>query len=75
MAARVNAGASVVTSIIYPETGLAGVALAEHDIEEGRRTVPAVLGVLAELGLRKGTDEEYAAWIERSLADHVVPVA
>lgn len=74
-AARLNAGASVVTSIIYPETGLAGVALAEHGIEEGRRTVPAVLGVLEELGLRQGTDEEYAAWIERSRAAHVARAA
>ena len=69
-AARINAGASVVTSIIYPDTGFRGVANAELDVDEGLRTVGAVLGVLDELGLRQGTDDEYAAWIERCRAAH-----
>ncbi|MCX6363104.1 MAG: methylornithine synthase PylB [Actinobacteria bacterium] len=73
--ARLDAGASVVTSIIYPETGFCGVANAELDVDEGLRTVPAVLGVLAGMGLRQGSDEEYAAWIDGSRVARAVPVA
>ena len=74
-AARLDAGASVVTSIIYPETGFRGVANAELDVDEGLRTVPAILGVLEGMGLRQGSDEEYAAWIDASRAARGVPVA
>jgi methylornithine synthase len=72
---RINAGASVVTSIIYPETGFCGVANAELDVDEGLRTVPAVLGVLERMGLRQGSDDEYAAWIEHSRATRGVAVS
>jgi methylornithine synthase len=60
---RLNAGASVVTSIVPPTRGLAGVSQSELDIEEGYRTVEGVLPHLARLGLRAGTVDEYRAWL------------
>ena len=60
---RLNAGASVVTSIVPPTRGLAGVSQSELDIEEGHRTVEGVLPHLARLGMRAGTVEEYRAWL------------
>ncbi len=60
---RLNAGANVVTSIVPPIVGLAGVSQAELDIDEGRRTVAEVLPHLARLGLRSGTVTEYRAWL------------
>jgi methylornithine synthase len=60
---RLNAGANVVTSIVPPTRGLAGVSQSELDIEEGYRTVQGVLPRLARLGLRAGTVDEYRAWL------------
>jgi methylornithine synthase len=60
---RLNAGANVVTSIVPPTSGLAGVSQAELDIDEGLRTVAEVLPHLAGLGLRAGTAVEYRAWL------------
>ena len=60
---RLNAGANVVTSIVPPTVGLAGVSQAELDIEEGRRTVAGVLPHLARLGLRPGTVADYRSWL------------
>jgi methylornithine synthase len=69
---RLNAGANVVTSIVPPTVGLAGVSQAELDIDEGQRTVAGVLPHLASLGLRPGTVAEYRAWLA---AAHTRPEA
>lgn len=60
---RLNAGANVVTSIIPPDKGLAGVSQSYLDINEGFRTTRGVLPVLDELGLEPATAEEYMAWV------------
>lgn len=60
---RINAGANVVTSIIPPTAGLAGVAQSKQDIAEGYRTVAGVIPILAECGLQPATAEEYAIWV------------
>jgi len=60
---RLQAGANVVTSIILPQAGLAGVSQSSLDIEDGNRTVQAVRPVLASLGLESASPAEYAAWV------------
>jgi methylornithine synthase len=60
---RLEAGANVVTSIVPPTVGLAGVSQAALDIDEGRRTVEGVLPHLTRLGLRPGTVAEYRDWL------------
>ena len=70
---RLNAGANVVTSIVPPTVGLAGVSQAELDIDEGRRTVAGVLPHLARLGLRPGTVAEYRAWLAEAHGRAQVP--
>ena len=60
---RLNAGANVVTSIVPPTVGLAGVSQAELDIDEGQRTVAEVRPHLARLGLRPGTVADYRTWL------------
>jgi methylornithine synthase len=62
---RLAAGANVVTSLIPPGQGLAGVAQSELDIEEGRRTVGEVREVLERCGLEAATGQQYADWIAR----------
>jgi methylornithine synthase len=62
---RLDAGANVVTSIVPPGEGLAGVAQHSLDIEDGRRTNASVLKVLEKCGLRSATNEEYQDWMER----------
>jgi methylornithine synthase len=59
LARRLQAGADVVTSIVPPTVGLAGVSQAELDIDEGYRTVHGVLPHLARLGLRPAGVDEY----------------
>ncbi len=56
---RLLAGANVVTSIVPPTMGLAGVSQAELDIDEGYRTVHGVLPHLERLGLRAAGVAEY----------------
>ena len=57
--ARLRAGANVVTSIIPPESGLAGVSNATLDVAEGYRTVAGVTPILKECGLRPAAGKEY----------------
>lgn len=61
---RINAGANVITSIIPPLMGLAGVAQCKRDIDEGNRTVPGVLPFLEDMGLAAATAEEYRNWVD-----------
>lgn len=62
---RLDAGANVVTSIVPPGSGLAGVARHSLGIEDGSRTVSAVSSVLAACGLEMASQEEYGQWITR----------
>jgi methylornithine synthase len=61
--ARLRAGANVVTSIIPPGSGLAGVSQSTLDIDQGFRTVAEVERHLAPLGLEVATVAEYEAWL------------
>ncbi|MCZ7661530.1 MAG: methylornithine synthase PylB [Thermoleophilia bacterium] len=61
--ARLRAGANVVTSIIPPASGLAGVSQSTLDIDQGFRTVAGVVRHLAPLGLEPATPDEYQAWL------------
>lgn len=65
LADRLNAGANVVTSIIPPQSGLAGVSNHSLDIEDGNRTISKIIPVLKECGLVPASREEYSAWISR----------
>jgi methylornithine synthase len=60
--ARLNAGANVVTSIVPPQKGLAGVANHSLDIENSRRTLAHILPILKTCGLTPATVEEYRTW-------------
>jgi methylornithine synthase len=62
---RLEAGANVVTSIVPPQQGLAGVAQSSLDIEDARRTTARVLPVLETCGLRAADPEEYIDWIDK----------
>jgi methylornithine synthase len=61
---RLNAGANVVTSIIPPDDGFAGVANASADINEGYRTIEGIQSTLEKCGLRNATVEEYKSFVE-----------
>lgn len=61
---RVNAGGNVVTSIIPPRTGLAGVAQSSMDVDEGGRTVEEVKKILQSLDLEAASKEDYQQYIE-----------
>ena len=61
--ARLNAGGNVVTSIIPPRTGLAGVAQNSMDVDDGGRTVEEVKKILEAMDLDAATAEEYRRYI------------
>lgn len=63
---RAEAGGNVVTSIIPPKTGLAGVAQGSMDVDEGGRTVEEATGILKEMGLAVATKEEYREYLKRA---------
>jgi methylornithine synthase len=65
---RLDAGANVVTSLVPPQSGLCGVAHAEYEVDDGLRTAAEVRPRLAGLGLRQGTQKEYAAWLDAARA-------
>ncbi|WP_319200498.1 methylornithine synthase PylB [uncultured Ilyobacter sp.] len=60
---RLMAGANVVTSIIPPHKGFAGVANSETDIEEGYRTIEGIQETLKKCGLKQADVEDYKAWV------------
>jgi methylornithine synthase len=60
---RLDAGANVVTSLVPPGQGLAGVAQSSLDIENARRSTGSVLPVLEACGLRRAGLDEYDTWI------------
>ncbi len=60
---RLDAGANVVTSIVPPKIGLAGVAHGHLDIEESRRSTDSVTQVLTECGLTPASRATYRDWI------------
>ncbi len=64
---RLDAGANVVTSLVPPGEGWAGVAQSRLDIEEGRRTVDSVGPVLEACGLEVATADEYRRWVSRRM--------
>jgi methylornithine synthase len=74
---RLNAGANVVTSLVLPGEGLAGVAQSSLDIDDARRTVSSVEPVLQECGLTAATPAEYQRWVDERKRlindDRVVP--
>lgn len=61
---RLDAGANVVTSLVLPGDGLAGVAHHSLDIEEARRTPESIVPVLEQCGLQTGTLQNYLLWIK-----------
>lgn len=61
---RINAGANVITSLIPPHAGLAGVAQCTKDINEGNRTVQGVLPFLEKMGLEAAPAAAYRSWVE-----------
>ena len=62
---RLDAGANVVTSIVPPDQGLAGVAQSSLDINEARRTIEQISPILASCSLQSADTEEFRAWIEK----------
>lgn len=58
-----DAGANVVTSLVPPGQGLAGVAQNSLDIEDARRTAGSVEPVLRSCGLQAASSDEYLCWI------------
>lgn len=70
---RLEAGASVVTSLIPPASGLKGVSSAELDIEGGGRGPEAVRQKLAaaDLDLELAEIEDYRRWLaQRKNSEH-----
>jgi methylornithine synthase len=61
---RLDAGANVVTSLVPPGRGFAGVAQSRLDIDNARRTVASVEPALRECGLATATKAEYRRWVE-----------
>jgi len=66
---RLKAGANVVTSLIPPRLGLAGVAQASLNVNDGYRTVKGVVPLLEELGLSAATTENYINWVKNEEAN------
>lgn len=65
--ARLTAGANVVTSLVPPCQGFAGVAQSSLDIDDARRTVASVEPVLNECNLTSATAADYRRWIENRM--------
>jgi methylornithine synthase len=64
---RLAAGANVVTSLIPPGQGLAGVAQSSLDIEDGKRTVAGIKDVLSENDLVAATNKQYESWLTQQI--------
>jgi methylornithine synthase len=61
---RLEAGANVVTSLVPPGFGLAGVAQNSLDIADARRTTASILPELEKLGMQSASTQDYLIWVE-----------
>jgi len=61
---RLDAGANVITSIIPPKQGLAGVAQHELEIDSGERYVDHIQMMLDEMGISIASGSSYSTFIE-----------
>lgn len=61
---RIDAGANVITSIIPPKSGFAGVAQSSMDVDEGGRTVAEATAIIREMGLEPATAAEYRNYLD-----------
>jgi len=64
LALRLASGANVISSVIPPKLGLAGVAQAQLGVDEGLRTVDAVRPHIERLGLQIASKKSYARWLD-----------
>ena len=64
---RLDAGANVITSLVPPGQGFAGVAQSTLDIDDARRTVASVEPVIRECGLTAASVAEYRRWVENRM--------
>jgi methylornithine synthase len=60
---RLNSGANVITSIIPPSSGMAGVSQSSLDIGDGNRTIEKIIPVLRVNNLEPATSGDYQAWV------------
>jgi methylornithine synthase len=60
---RLAAGANVVTSLVPPGFGLAGVAQSSLDIAEARRSAASIRRELEKLGMRAAPAGDYQIWV------------
>lgn len=60
---RLNAGANVITSIIPPSSGLAGVSNSTLDIDDGNRSIDKIIPILKNIHLEPATRLEYQNWL------------
>ncbi len=65
---RIMAGANTITSLIPPGFGLAGVAQADLNIDNGLRTAEGIKPHLERLGLEPAGRRTYQRWIETERA-------
>lgn len=63
--ARLNAGANVITSIVPPARGLAGVVNKSLDIEDSRRSMDHITPILQQCGLEVASRKSYREWIAK----------
>ena len=61
---RMEAGANVVTSLVPPGFGLAGVAQNSLDIADAKRTISSIVPELERLGLQAASLGDYLTWVE-----------
>jgi pyrrolysine biosynthesis radical SAM protein len=64
---RLNSGANVITSIIPPSTGFAGVSNSSLDIDDGNRSIKKIIPILKNNHLEPATLEEYLVWMNSRL--------
>ena len=62
-AIRISAGANVITSIIPPERGLAGVAQHDLDIETGGRSVASIENLLDRMDAKVASPGSYRSYL------------
>ncbi len=61
---RLEAGANVVTSLVPPGFGLAGVAQSSLDIADARRTPASIRLELEKLGMQSASTADYLNWVK-----------